>query len=258
MCGRYTLTTPGEVIAEIFDLPEAPEVAARYNVAPTQEVAAIRAASDDDEGADESADESRDGGRRFVTLRWGLVPHWAKDPSIGNRMINARSESVAEKPAFRTSFKKRRCLVLADGFYEWQKVSGGKKQPWYFRLESGEPFAFAGLWSSWKPKDGGESEPLETCTLLTTDANTLVKKAHHRMPVILSPEDLDLWLDPHVQDREPLEALLDPFDPARMIAFPVSTRVNSPANDDPSVIEPQGEAERADEDEAGGEQQALF
>lgn len=241
MCGRYTLTTPGEVIAEIFDLPEAPEVSARYNVAPTQEVAAIR--------ADEETGE-----RRFATLRWGLVPHWAKDPSIGNRMINARSESVAEKPAFRSSFKKKRCLVLADGFYEWQKVADGKKQPWYFRLESGDPFAFAGLWASWSR---GDDDRLETCTLLTTDANALVKKAHHRMPVILSPEDLDLWLDPQVTDREPLEALLDPFDPARMIAFPVSTRVNSPANDDPSVIEPQGEAERAEGD-GGDAQQALF
>jgi putative SOS response-associated peptidase YedK len=252
MCGRYTLTTPGEVIAEIFDLPEAPEVSARFNVAPTQEVAAIRADADD--GGSE-------GGRRFVTLRWGLVPHWAKDPSIGNRMINARSESVAEKPAFRTSFKKKRCLVLADGFYEWQKVAGGKKQPWYFRLESGEPFGFAGLWSSWKPKDGGGGEPLETCTLLTTDANALVKKAHHRMPVILSPEHLDLWLDPEMTDREPLENVLRPYDPAKMIAFPVSTRVNSPANDDPSVIEPQGEVEReADRagSEGGDEQQALF
>lgn len=244
MCGRYTLTTPGEVIAEIFDLSEEPEVAARYNVAPTQEVAAIRAPSE----------EGESGERRFVTLRWGLVPHWADDPSIGNRMINARCESVADKPAFRASFKKKRCLVLADGFYEWQKVAGGKKQPWYFRLENGEPFAFAGLWASWSKGD----EPLETCTLLTTDANDLVKKAHHRMPVMLAPEDLDLWLDPEVTDREPLEEILRPYDPSKMIAFPVSTRVNSPANDDPSVIEPLGEAERAETDEPAEEQQALF
>lgn len=242
MCGRYTLTTPGEVIAEIFDLSEEPEVAARYNVAPTQEVAAIR--------ADEESGE-----RRFVTLRWGLVPHWADDPSIGNRMINARAESVADKPAFRASFKKKRCLVVADGFYEWQKVAGGKKQPWYFRLESGEPFAFAGLWASW---NRGENGPLETCTLLTTDANGLVKKAHHRMPVILAPEDVDLWLDPKATDREPLEEILRPYDPSKMIAFPVSTRVNSPANEDPSVIQPLGDAERADEDEPAEEQQALF
>ena len=244
MCGRYTLSTPGEVIAEIFDLSEEPELAARYNVAPTQEVATLRAGDD--------------GERRFSTLRWGLVPHWADDPSIGNRMINARSESVADKPAFRTSFKRKRCLVLADGFYEWQKVSGGKKQPWYFRLENGEPFAFAGLWASWKPKDGGDDEVLETCTLLTTDANALVKKAHHRHPVILPPEHLDLWLDPNVTDKEPLLAVLGPLDPEKMIAYPVSTRVNSPANDDPSVIEPLGDAERAGGDDEGDEQQALF
>jgi len=243
MCGRYTLTTPGEIIAEIFDLSEPPELAARYNVAPTQEVAAVR--------VDEPGSE-----RRFVRLRWGLVPHWADDPAIGNRMINARSESVAEKPAFRTSFKKKRCLVLADGFYEWQKVAGGKKQPWYFRLAGGDPFAFAGLWASWGK---GEGEPIESCTLLTTDANELVRKVHHRMPVILDPADYDLWLDPEVGDRERLEPVLGAFDPAKMIAFPVSTRVNSPAHDDPSVIEPQGEAETAGTGEDdGGEQPSLF
>jgi putative SOS response-associated peptidase YedK len=243
MCGRYTLTTPGEIIAEIFDLSAPPELPARYNVAPTQEVAAVRV-------------EEPGGERRLVLLRWGLVPHWADDPAIGNRMINARAESAAEKPAFRTSFKKKRCLVPADGFYEWQKVEGGKKQPWYFRLGSGEPFAFAGLWASWH-KGGGD--PIESCTLLTTEANDLVRKVHPRMPVILAPEHYDLWLDPAVDDRERLEAVLGTFDPARMIAVPVSTRVNSPANDDPSVIEPQGEAETAnradDEDE---EQPALF
>jgi len=247
MCGRYTLTTPGELIADVFDLAETPEVQPRYNVAPTQEVAAVR------------RDEA-DAPRRFVLLRWGLVPHWADDPAIGNRMINARSESVAEKPAFRTSFKRKRCLVLADGFYEWQKVAGGKKQPWYFRLASGDPFAFAGLWAFWdKGGPDQDREPIESCTLLTTDANPLVRKVHPRMPVILDPEDHDLWLDPAVDDRERLEAVLDAFDPAKMIAFPVSTRVNSPANDDPSVIEPQGEAERGAPAEGGGdEQRSLF
>jgi len=245
MCGRYTLTTPGEIIAEIFDLSEPPQVDARYNVAPTQEVAAIRV-------------DEPEGERRFVRLRWGLVPHWADDPAIGNRMINARSESAAEKPAFRASFKKKRCLVLADGFYEWQKVAGGKKQPWYFRLASGDPFAFAGLWASWN-KGGGE--PIESCTLLTTDANDLVRKVHPRMPVILDPADYDLWLDPAVDDRERLQPVLDAFDPARMIAFPVSTRVNSPANDDPSVLEPQGDAETASGGSAGDgdeDQPSLF
>lgn len=243
MCGRYTLTTPGEIIAEIFDLSETPEVAARYNVAPTQEVAAVRV---DEPGGD----------RRFVRLRWGLVPHWADDLAIGNRMINARSESAAEKPSFRTSFKKKRCLVLADGFYEWKKVAGGRKQPWYFRLANGDPFAFAGLWAFW---DKGGREPVESCTLLTTDANELVRRVHPRMPVILDPGAYDLWLDPGVEERERLEAVLGAFDPARMIAFPVSTRVNSPANDDPSVIEPQGEAVRAAGAGTGdGEDQATL
>lgn len=245
MCGRYTLTAPGDVLAELFGLDEWPEAEARYNVAPTQEVAAVRV-------------DQAGGGRRFVRLEWGLVPAWADDPAIGNRMINARAESAAEKPAFRTSFKRKRCLVLADGFYEWQKVEGGKKQPWYFRLESGEPFAFAGLWSSWN-KGGGDPEkgPIESCTILTTDANPLVGKVHHRMPVILDPAAYELWLDPSVEDRERLESALGPFDPARMIAYPVSTRVNSPANDDPSVIEPQGEAERAGP-EPEEEQRELF
>ena len=241
MCGRYTLTAPGDVLAELFGLDEWPEVEARYNVAPTQEVAAVRV---DEVG----------GGRRFVRLKWGLVPPWADDPAIGNRMINARSESVAEKPAFRSSFKRKRCLVLADGFYEWRKVEGGKKQPWYFRLQSGEPFAFAGLWASWN-KGGGP--PVESCTILTTDANPLVSTVHPRMPVILDPEEYDLWLDPSVEDRERLEAALDPLDVEKMIAYPVSTRVNSPANDEPSVIEPQGEAERASP-EAEEQQPELF
>lgn len=247
MCGRYTLSTPGEVIAELFDLAEAPEVEPRYNVAPTQEVAAIRL---DEAGAP----------RRFVRLRWGLVPHWADDPAIGNRMINARAESAAEKPAFRTSFKRKRCLVLADGFYEWQKVPEGPKQPWYYRLKSGEPFAFAGLWARWRPRGGeggGDGEPIESCTILTTDANELVRRVHPRMPVILDPTALDLWLDPSVSERERLESALGPFEPSRMVAYPVSRRVNSPANDDPSIVEPLGEAERAAGDSAGG-QPELF
>lgn len=244
MCGRYTLSTPGEVIAELFELPEAPAVEARYNVAPTQEVAAVRV---DEAGAP----------RRFVRLRWGLVPHWADDPAIGNRMINARAETAAEKPAFRTSFRKKRCLVLADGFYEWQKVPGGAKQPWYYRLKSDEPFAFAGLWARWNRGGDGE-DPIESCTILTTDSNELVRRVHPRMPVILDPANLDLWLDPEVSGRERLEAVLGPFDPSRMIAYPVSRRVNSPATDDPSLVEPQGEAERTAARSTGGEQPDLF
>jgi putative SOS response-associated peptidase YedK len=186
------------------------------------------------------------------------VPHWADDPAIGNRMINARSETVAEKPAFRASFKRKRCLILADGFYEWQKVEGGAKQPWYYRLKSGDPFAFAGLWAHWEPRDktpeDKREEPFDSCTILTTAANELVKKVHHRMPVILRPEDHDLWLDREIDDRDRLEAVLGRYDPAEMIAYPVSRRVNSPANDDPSVIEPVGDAKGG----KGDEQAELF
>ena len=246
MCGRYTLTTPGELIAEIFDLPEAPEIDPRYNIPPSTEVATV--------GEDE------EGERGFARLRWGLVPHWADDPSIGNRMINARSETVAEKPAFRAAFKRRRCLILADGFYEWQKVDDGGKQPWYYRLESGDPFAFAGLWAHWEPNEeaaeGGEG-PIDSCTILTTSANELVERVHHRMPVILRPEDYDLWLDREVSDRDHLEAVLGPYDPSGMIAYPVSKRVNTPSNDDPEVIEPVGDAEKVGA-EGGEEQKELF
>ena len=224
MCGRYTLSSPGDLVADLFDLDQVPEIPPRYNVAPTQEVAVVRREDDH---------------RAFRWLRWGLVPFWADDPSIGNRMINARAETAAEKPAFRAAFKKRRCLVLADGFYEWQKVHGGAKQPWLFRLASGEPFAFAGLWESWRDDEAPEGEPpLETVTLLTTDANPVVAPVHHRMPVILGREDHNLWLDPAIADRERLEALLDPYVPEEMVAHPVSRRVNKPQNDDPSVVEP--------------------
>jgi len=234
MCGRYTLTTPGELVADLFDLSEAPEIEARYNIPPSEEVATV--------GQNEQGD------RGFARLRWGLVPSWAKDPSIGNRMINARAETAAEKPSFRASFKRKRCLILADGFYEWQKVEGGGKQPWYYRLKSGDPFAFAGLYAHWEPK--GETVdpenpqgPIDSCTILTTDANELVSEVHHRMPVILHPEDYDLWLDREVGDRDRLQPLLRPYEPSEMMAYPVSKRVNSPANDDPSVLEPIGDAD---------------
>jgi putative SOS response-associated peptidase YedK len=243
MCGRYTLSTPAEVVAELVGLDAVPELPLRYNIAPTQEVAAVRVEND---------------ARAFAWLRWGLVPFWADDPSIGNRMINARAETVAEKPAFRDSFKKRRCLVLADGFYEWQKVKGDSgKQPWHFEMADGSPFAFAGLWSSWRPKDEEDAEPLETCNLLTTDANAVVKPVHHRMPVILRPEDYELWLDPEVSDRDTLESVLGPYDPEAMTAWPVSREVNKPQNDHAGVIERVEWGDGAG-DGGGGGQKELF
>ena len=218
MCGRYTLSAPAGDLAQLFgvseeDLPLQP----RYNVAPTQEVAAVLADG---------------GGRRLEMLRWGLIPSWAKDPGIGARMINARAETVPEKPSFRKAFKERRCLIPADGFYEWQKTNGGK-QPFYIRMQDGSPFAFAGLWETW---NGDEGE-LRTCTIITTAPNELTGEIHNRMPVILDPEDHDLWLDPDFDQKDPLAELLRPYPADLMEAYPVSRLVNSPRNDDERCIE---------------------
>ena len=223
MCGRYTLTSKGDEVALLFDLSEIPSFPPHYNIAPTQEAAVVRVPAP---GAP----------RHLDFLRWGLVPYWADDPKIGNRMINARSEGVADKPAYRSSFRKQRCLIPTDGFYEWKK-DGKLKQPYHIRRADRRPFAFAGLWSRWRPKEGG-SQPLDTFTILTTDANDLIRPLHDRMPVILAPADFDLWLDPAVEDRERLEPLLAPFDSEQMETYPVSRAVNSPANDLAACIEP--------------------
>ncbi len=222
MCGRYTLTASGDALREEFELTVEPEIEARYNIAPTQEAAIVRATPE---------------GRELSLVRWGLIPSWAKDPSIGNRMINARTETVAEKPAFRAAFKRRRCLVLADGFYEWQKQPDGSKQPFYLHLKGHQPFAIAGLWERWRGRDSSEPA-LESFTLITTEANALAAQVHHRMPVILGREQRARWLDPDWSDRAPLEELLQPYDPAAMEIYPVSRLVNSPRNDSPRCIEP--------------------
>jgi putative SOS response-associated peptidase YedK len=218
MCGRYTLRTPMQTLVEEFGIVGTlPEIQPRYNVAPTQEVAAVL--TEDDE-------------RHLEMLRWGLIPSWADDPAIGNRMINARAETVSEKPSFRKAFKERRCLIPADGFYEWQKTGSGK-QPYYIRMEDGSPFAFAGLWEIW----GRSGEEIRSCTILTTDANELVGEVHPRMPVILPPEDYGLWLDPDIQEAEPLLDLLRPYPDEAMEAYQVSRLVNSPSNDDERCVE---------------------
>ena len=220
MCGRYTLSTPVEKLAEEFDVSgPLPDLPPNYNVAPSQEVAAIVAGGD--------------GERRLELLRWGLIPAWADDPGIGSRMINARSETAAEKPSFRRAFKERRCLIPADGFYEWQKTNGGK-QPYHLKMRDGRLFAFAGLWESWKGDEEGE---IRSCTILTTDANDLVGEVHHRMPVILPPETYDLWLDPAVREAEQLLSVLGPYPTEDMEAYPVSRRVNNPSNDEPGCVE---------------------
>ena len=217
MCGRYTLTSPIEVLAEEFGVTgPLPEVQPSYNVAPGREVAAVLTGSD--------------GGRKLEVLKWGLVPSWAKDPGIGYRMINARSETAAEKPSFRKAMKERRCPILADGFYEWRKAGNGK-QPFHIKMEDRRPFAFAGLWE----RDGQE---IRSCTILTTEANDLVREVHERMPVILPPEDYEAWLDPEARDPSPLLPLLAPYPSGAMTAYPVSRAVNSPSNDDPMCVEP--------------------
>jgi putative SOS response-associated peptidase YedK len=222
MCGRYTLTSPGEVVAEIFDLVDVPEVLPRYNLAPTQEAAVVRI-------------PAPEAPRSLALLRWGLIPYWAKDPAIGNRMINARAESAAEKPAYRESFRRRRCLIPADGFYEWKHL-GKLKQPHLIRRRDRLPFAFAGLWSIWRAPDRTAS--LETFTILTTDPNDLMRGLHDRMPVILDRRDYAAWLDPANRDTAALQALLLPAPTEGWEALPVSTRVNSPANDTQDCIEP--------------------
>src|SRR4051812_30295235 len=175
MCGRFTQRKPAERVKREFRLEEAPSIEARYNIAPTQDVLAIR---------------RRDDGDEAVFLKWGLIPSWAKDASIGAKLINARSETVSEKPSFREAFKKRRCIIPADGFYEWQRT-GGKKQPFFFQMRDERPFGFAGLWEKWRGEDG---QMLETCTILTTEANEVLRPVHDRMPVILHTEDYELWL----------------------------------------------------------------
>jgi putative SOS response-associated peptidase YedK len=220
MCGRYAFFSPSEAVKRVFQLEGVPDLEPRYNVAPTQMVAAVRA-----------GDEGR---RAFALLHWGLVPRWAKERAIGNRMINARAESVAEKPAFRDAFRKRRCLVLADGWYEWQAAPGGKK-PWYVRTKDARPLAFAGLWERWKdPADGAM---LESCTIVTTDAAESIRKLHERMPVVLAEADWDRWIDTAFSDAEKLQELLRPCDPKALEAWPVGLAVNTPRNDGPELIE---------------------
>lgn len=220
MCGRYTLRTNPQQLALAFGFEELPaELVPRYNVAPTQDVLVVR---------------QHDRDRAASMLRWGLIPSWSKDAAIGGRLINARAETVAEKPAFRAAFKSRRCLIAADGFYEWQKLDAKRKQPWYFRLRSDEPFAFAGLWETWRSPEG---HAVETCTLITGAPNELVAPVHDRMPVILPPERYDLWLDLKANPAQ-LTSLLLPYPPEEMSANAVSPLVNSPRHEGPELLEP--------------------
>ncbi|MBC8099053.1 MAG: SOS response-associated peptidase [Armatimonadetes bacterium] len=217
MCGRFTLTADPALVQQTFNLDVAPaQFAPRYNIAPSQPVAVI----------------SNQNPHQLDYFKWGLVPSWSKDPAIGNKMINARAETAAEKPSFREALKKRRCLIPASGFYEWAQDG---KQPMYLHLPDDPLFAFAGLWETWHSPDGDE---LRTCTILTGEPNALVSTFHHRMAVILQPEDYDAWLNPDPVKPDEVMPLLRIFPAARMAAYPVGKTVNSPANDSPACIAP--------------------
>lgn len=225
MCGRYSITTPVEALRQAFRFGgPALNLQPHWNVAPTQDAPVVRLA--------------RDGARELRMLRWGLVPFWAHDAKGGARMINARGETVAEKPAFREAFRARRCLVPADGFYEWETLGEApSKQPLLFRMADGKPFAFAGLWERWRPKDGGAA--IETFTIVNTAANAIMAKYHDRVPIVLAPEDYATWLDPNADARLLLKAPPSEW----FTAVRVGTRVNSVRNDDAACAAPVTEPE---------------
>jgi putative SOS response-associated peptidase YedK len=220
MCARVTLRAGVRKVREEFGISgaEAPEVKPRYNISPGTDVLAV----------------VRNGGNNLKTFRWGLIPTWAKEAAIGNRLINARAETVAEKPAFKAAFAKRRCLVAVDGFYEWHR-EGGRSVPFYIALKSGRPFGLAGLYETWHDPEGSD---VSTCTVITTEANDIVAPIHNRMPVIIPPDERDNWLDPTSQDLKALQVLLRPYAPEEMDAYEVSTFVNYASHDSPECIEP--------------------
>ncbi len=220
MCGRFTNQSDPAQLQMEFNLEEVPaEVQPSYNIAPTQEILTV---------------VQRDGQNVLEGMRWGLIPSWAQDPSIGARMINARAESVAEKPSFKRPLKSQRCLIVADGFYEWRQT-GSQKIPMFIRLKSKHPFGFAGLYDRWKSEEG---KWITSCTILTTTANELMQPIHQRMPVILPKKDYKKWLDPANQDLDGLVSLLKPFEANKMVAYQVSPLVNSPRNNSPECIKP--------------------
>jgi putative SOS response-associated peptidase YedK len=255
MCGRYTLTSAPEALRALFRYEEQPNFPARYNIAPTQPIAIVRLVRDQAEwepvsrpdraqnpnvGARSDAKpvptfaDRAPGKRHFALVRWGLLPSWVKDPKTFTLLINARGESAAEKPAFRSAMKRRRCLIPADGFYEWQ-ASGERKRPYFIRAKTGGPLAFAGLWETWTGPNG---EELETAAIVTTRANRTLSSIHERMPVVVPPEAFDLWLDGAKIDAQTAAALIAPAREDLLESYEISTAVNRTANDNPKLIEP--------------------
>ncbi len=230
MCGRYSLTASPDEVRELFEYLEQPNFPPRYNIAPTQPIAVVRRGP---------------AGRQFALVRWGLIPSWVKDPQSFTLLINARSETAAAKPSFRSAFKRRRCLVPASGFYEWQRRSGSKKQPYWVRPRHGGPIGFAGLWETWMGADGSE---MDSAAILTTEANAAIRHIHHRMPVVIQPQDFARWLDTNETEAGDLSDLLTAPDDDFFEAIPVSSRVNAVRNDDADNQEPVDMA-----DEEGGE-----
>ena len=217
MCGRFYLDAPDELVMSYFGLDDGIHLAPRYNITPSQDIAIVRSAEQ---------------GRELATARWGLVPAWSKDEKTRYSTINARADSVAEKPAYRSAFRRRRCLVPASGFYEWRKQQNGK-QPYRIGMADNSVMALAGLWEHWE----GEGKSFDSCSIIVTEANELIDSIHHRMPVIFNRDQFDQWLDPYNQDIPQLQAMLGPYPGEKMSLWPVSRRVNSPANDDPACIE---------------------
>jgi putative SOS response-associated peptidase YedK len=222
MCGRYRLSRRKQLVEEYFDsVSDEPDWAPRHNIAPTQPVPVIR-------------QNPKEPVRELALMRWGLIPSWAKDSSVAASMINARSETAATKPAFRDPLRYRRCLIPADGFYEWKRTTTSKR-PYCFEVNEGELFAFAGLWDGWKDSNGSW---VKTCSILTTTPNAATSAIHDRMPAILDPDSYELWLDPGMKDVSAASDLLKPYDPRRMRCFPISTRINHVANDDADCSAP--------------------
>ena len=229
MCGRFTLKGPPNQIAQMLGLDNVPNLAPRYNIAPTQDVLALR--------------PEADGNRHLAWLRWGLIPFWAKDMAVGAKMINARANTLAEKPAFRQAFRARRCVIAADGFYEWKTLAKGRKQPYHIHRADGAPFVFAGLWERWEKG----AEPVESCTIVTTEAPADLAAIHHRVPVILEGAALQAWLDTPAGETDGLLELLAPLAEGTLVADPVATTVNKVANDGPACLEPAAEEAAAPE-----------